>query len=220
MTKEQAEVITSVQRCRRWSRAEKERIVAAAMEPGAISSEVARRTGIHASQLFRWRRQLCERTQIPRVFNPVMVTPEAGALPSPLMERTGPSSLDRPGLIEIEFRAPWSPQRQAGEADVSVARTSRTVAVERDVCVAIIFEYCSRMKISKCEGGTRGAVAGQPRPRQSKAPATGVHPITDTKAIRLRDRYGPISSSRVAANVMTPHKQKDRLAAVSPKYDR
>ena len=37
MTKTQVEVITSVQRRRSWSRAEKERIVAAAMEPGAVA---------------------------------------------------------------------------------------------------------------------------------------------------------------------------------------
>jgi len=49
------EVITSVQRRRRWSRAEKERIVAATMEPGAVASEIARAAGIHTSQLFRWR---------------------------------------------------------------------------------------------------------------------------------------------------------------------
>ena len=61
MTKTQVEVITSVQRRRSWSRAEKERIVAAAMEPGAVASEVARAAGIHTSQLFRWRQQLCER---------------------------------------------------------------------------------------------------------------------------------------------------------------
>ena len=61
MTKAQVEVITSVERRRRWSRAEKERIVAAALEPGAVASEVARAAGIHASQLFRWRQQLCER---------------------------------------------------------------------------------------------------------------------------------------------------------------
>ena len=59
MTKTQVEVITSVQRRRRWSRAEKERIVAAAMEPGSVASEVARAAGIHVSQLFRWRQQLC-----------------------------------------------------------------------------------------------------------------------------------------------------------------
>ena len=95
MTKTQVEVITSVQRRRHWSRAEKERIVAAAMEPGAVASEVARAAGIHSSQLFRWRQQLCDRTQIPAVFNPVTVTPEAGA--------TSPETPERTGIIEIEF---------------------------------------------------------------------------------------------------------------------
>ena len=95
MTKTQVEVITSVQRRRHWSRAEKERIVAAAMEPGAVASEVARAAGIHSSQLFRWRQQLCERAQIPAVFNPVTVTPEAGA--------TSPETPERTGIIEIEF---------------------------------------------------------------------------------------------------------------------
>jgi transposase len=51
MTKTQLEVITSVQRRRRWSRAEKERIVAAVLEPGVAASEVAREAGIHTSQL-------------------------------------------------------------------------------------------------------------------------------------------------------------------------
>jgi transposase len=58
MTETQAEIVTSVRQRRRWSRAEKERIVAAAMEPGAVASAVAREAGIQASQLFRWRRQL------------------------------------------------------------------------------------------------------------------------------------------------------------------
>jgi transposase len=71
MTKTPVEVITSVQRRRRWSRAEKEQIVAAALEPGAVASEVARAAGIHTSQLFRWRQQLCERAQMPAAFNAV-----------------------------------------------------------------------------------------------------------------------------------------------------
>ena len=37
MTKPQVDVITSVQRRRRWSREDKERIVAAAMEPGGCN---------------------------------------------------------------------------------------------------------------------------------------------------------------------------------------
>ena len=94
MSKTHVEVITSVQRRRRWSRAEKERIVAAAMEPGAIASEVARSAGIHNSQLFRWRRQLCEPVATEPAFNPVAVVPEPG---TPVV------SGERAGVIEIEF---------------------------------------------------------------------------------------------------------------------
>ncbi len=98
MTKPQVEVITSVQRRRRWSREEKERIVAAALEPGAVASEVARTAGIHTSQLFRWRQQLCERIGAP-TFNAVAITPEPGTIalpsPNPVPERSG--------IVEIEF---------------------------------------------------------------------------------------------------------------------
>ncbi len=110
MTKSQVEVITSVQRRRRWSRTEKERIVAEAMEPGAVASEVARATGIHSSQLFRWRQQLCERAQIPAVFHPVAVPAETGAAPSPSPERIG--------VIEIEF-ASGGRMRISGPVDAS-----------------------------------------------------------------------------------------------------
>jgi ABC-type uncharacterized transport system substrate-binding protein len=51
MTKTQVEVITSVQRRRRWSRTEKERLVAAALEPGAVASEVAREAGIQRERM-------------------------------------------------------------------------------------------------------------------------------------------------------------------------
>ena len=69
-------MITSVQRRQRWSRAEKERIVAAAIEPGAVASEVARAAGIHVSQLFRWRQQLCGPARPRPAFSPVTVVPE------------------------------------------------------------------------------------------------------------------------------------------------
>jgi transposase len=72
----QVEIITSVQRRRRWSRAEKERIVAAAIEPGANACEVARQAGIHQSQLFRWRRDLCGPRRVGAAFMPVAVATE------------------------------------------------------------------------------------------------------------------------------------------------
>jgi transposase len=52
------EVITSVERRRRWSRDEKLRIVAESSRPGRTASQVAREHGIAPGQLFIWRRQL------------------------------------------------------------------------------------------------------------------------------------------------------------------
>ena len=61
MTMSRVEVITSVERRRHWPRAEKERLVGLSLEPGASVSDIARSAGLHVSQLFRWRKQLCER---------------------------------------------------------------------------------------------------------------------------------------------------------------
>src|ERR1700726_3712962 len=113
MTRSQVEVLTSVQRRRRWSRTEKERIVAAALEPGAIASEVARGAGIHTSQLFRWRQQLCERAPAA-AFNSIAITPEPGtvALPTPA------ASPERAGTVEIEFST-GSRMRITGAVDAA-----------------------------------------------------------------------------------------------------
>ena len=54
------EVITSVQRRRRWSAAEKVRLVEEATQPGMSVSHVARRHGIAPSQLFTWKRRVLE----------------------------------------------------------------------------------------------------------------------------------------------------------------
>lgn len=79
------EVITSVERRRRWSREEKERLVAATLEPGASVSEIARSAGIHVSQLFRWRKQLCE-VAAPAVPQFVPVKIAAAVPPEPPVE--------------------------------------------------------------------------------------------------------------------------------------
>ena len=112
MTNAQIEVITSVQRRRRWSRAEKERIVAAALEPGAVASEVARAAGIHVSQLFRWRKELCDAAPGVPAFSPVAVVAGPGAIP------TRPTS---PGTIEIEF-ASGARMRLMGPVEASAVK--------------------------------------------------------------------------------------------------
>ena len=114
MTNAQIEVITSVQRRRRWSRGEKERIVAAALEPGAVASEIAREAGIHTSQLFRWRQQLCKRSPEPPAFNAVAIAhePAIAALPLPT------STSEQPGTVEIEF-ATGGRMRITGSVDAA-----------------------------------------------------------------------------------------------------
>ena len=54
------EVITAVQRRRRWTAGEKVRIVEETYEPGATVSLVARRHGVAPNQLFTWRRLVAQ----------------------------------------------------------------------------------------------------------------------------------------------------------------
>jgi len=86
MTKHPIEVITSVERRRRWSREDKERLVAACLEPGAVLFEIARTAGIHVSQLFRWRKELCRieepSAQTANTLVPVIVSEAAPAVQS------------------------------------------------------------------------------------------------------------------------------------------
>ena len=55
-TPDRVGVITSVQRRRRWTAAEKMRLVEATFGPGMTVSLVARQNGIAPNQLFTWRR--------------------------------------------------------------------------------------------------------------------------------------------------------------------
>jgi transposase len=91
MANGRVEVVTSVQRRRRWSVAEKEQLVAATLEPGGSVSAVAHEAGIHPSQLYGWRRQLCARPHGAPAFAAVRVA-EPGSLAVP-----------GAGLIDIEF---------------------------------------------------------------------------------------------------------------------
>lgn len=54
----QIEVISGVERRRRWSDEQKRSIVAAAFAPGAVVTEVARRVDVYPNLIYRWRREL------------------------------------------------------------------------------------------------------------------------------------------------------------------
>jgi transposase len=57
---ETVEVITSVQRRRRWSAQDKKAFVEEAEQPGMSISAVARKYGVHPNQIFRWRKLVQE----------------------------------------------------------------------------------------------------------------------------------------------------------------
>ena len=105
MTMPRVEVITSIERRRRWSREEKERLVAASFEPGVSASEIARSAGIHVSQLFRWRKDLCDRVDAgSSQLVPVEIVPAV----APAVEAPAPSASPgrrrrKSGIIEIEL---------------------------------------------------------------------------------------------------------------------
>ena len=115
MSKAAIEVITSVERRRRWSAAEKERLVGASLERGASVSAIASEAGIHQGQLYGWRRQLLRRSQPPATFATVQIAAEPA-----------PTALPAAGLIEVEF-ANGSRMRISGAVDP--ATLGATVAV-------------------------------------------------------------------------------------------
>ena len=112
MTNERIEIITSVERRRRWTLAEKEQLVAASLEPGASISAIAREAGIHASQLYGWRRQLRARHVVG--FAPVEIDPESA-----------PAGVAGRGAIEIEF-ATGARMRIMGTVDPATLRAAVT----------------------------------------------------------------------------------------------
>ena len=114
MTMDRIEVITSVERRRRWSTAEKARVVAAMDEPGAVVTEIARRAEVDANLLYRWRRDLKGARKSP-MFVAVRVSPEA----SDKGQESGPA---------CTTPAPPSPSR---------ARSSITIAFGVEVRMTI-----------------------------------------------------------------------------------
>src|SRR4051794_33512758 len=117
------EVITGVGRRRRWTDEEKARIVAESLDPATTSSAVARRYGLHASQLFVWRQQLHRGTSSAAGtiagpgFVPVLVTDEGTAPAAP------------GGRIEIVL----GPAVVRVGSDVDAAALRRVLDVVRDL---------------------------------------------------------------------------------------
>jgi transposase len=82
------EVITGTGRRRRWTDEEKAWIVAESLDPTTTVSAVARRYGLHASQLFVWRQQLQRSASAAQTlggpaFVPVLMAEDSAAPTEP-----------------------------------------------------------------------------------------------------------------------------------------
>jgi transposase len=97
--RQRIEVITGVERRRRWSWDEKQAIVAESVAPRASPTVIARKYGLNTGQLYTWRRQMLRRvpTVAPAGFARVEVVEETGRPAAPTT--IAPSA--QSGLIEV-----------------------------------------------------------------------------------------------------------------------
>ena len=119
------EVITGVGRRRRWSDEDKARIVAESLDPATTSSAVARRYGLHASQLFVWRQQLQRSAAATAVLGEQEFVPV-------LLAEDGPAPAEPAGRMEIAL----GPVVVRVGADVDAAALRRVLEVVRGLCLA------------------------------------------------------------------------------------
>jgi transposase len=129
------EIITGVERRRRWRCEEKLRIVAEAERPGALFNEVARRHEVSRGLLWNWRRQVREGVLAPEpmpVFVPVQIAADVASsdrlalsLPCPTPGKGAPAEADR-----IEIALPDGTCIRVG-ADVGLAALRRVMTAVR-----------------------------------------------------------------------------------------
>jgi len=129
------EIITGVERRRRWSTAEKLRIVAETEQPGAGIAEIARRYELSRGLLWNWRSLVRRGVLQPdpqAVFVPVQVLGERPTTEptkrAELPALTGPAAAVADGRIEITL--PDGTSIRIGH-DVSLATLRRVVTVLR-----------------------------------------------------------------------------------------
>lgn len=129
------EVITGRERRRRWSDADKLRIVAEAAEPGARLAEVARRHEVSRGLLWQCCAQVRRgelRPETPALFVPVRME-EASMPATALVERTPASRSavpSRTGADQVEVELPDGSRLRVGSR-VSLVALRRVLAALR-----------------------------------------------------------------------------------------
>ena len=130
---EVVEVVTRGERRRMWSEEQKQLIVAEAMQPGALVTEVARRWGIGTGLIYTWRRQMRsgELGAMPvPAFAAVTVAPPAMAEPEPAAAPTVRAEAGDRGTGLIEVALPCGATVRIGR-DVDEAALRRVLSAVR-----------------------------------------------------------------------------------------
>ncbi len=127
------EIITGIERRRRWRVEDKLRIVAETEQPGACLAEIARRYEISRGLLWNWRSKVRRGALVQisaRSFLPVQVMTEATAGPQP-NSRPGPTSkVSEVSDGKIDITLPDGSHVQV-DNNVSLAALRRVMAALR-----------------------------------------------------------------------------------------
>jgi len=129
------EIITGIERRRRWSAAEKLRIVAETEQPGAGIAEIARRYEISRGLLWNWRslvRRGVLRPEPQAVFVPVQVISERPSA-EPTKRVEPPAAIGRDAAVadgRIEITLPNGTLIRVGQ-EIGLATLRRVVTVLR-----------------------------------------------------------------------------------------
>ena len=120
------EILNGIERWRRWSDAEKRRIVGETLAPDAVIADVARRNGVAASLVFAWRRQARENGTLALVEASEPVAPVGTAVECPALSREPLRT-----FIPVKI-APDLPERLAAPSVAAI-----TICLGADISVKI-----------------------------------------------------------------------------------
>ncbi len=112
------EVITGVERRRRWTTDEKLAIVAESMVEGAVVSDVARQHGISPQQLFGWRSKVKAELSTARSIAVPAFVP--AVVDAPVLETASAGPASPPERSSAPNEAPWAMEIAIGAVTVRI----------------------------------------------------------------------------------------------------
>jgi transposase len=143
MTTRRFDVVASTRR--NWSREQKLAIVAEVDVAGASLSQVARRHGVHASLLFRWRRKLKEKPEAKLKEKPEAPAGEVENGASPAT----PEAVPAQRFMPVRLQPPEAPAPAKPSVIEIVVEGGRVVRVGADVDTAALVRIVKALETGR-----------------------------------------------------------------------